>query len=278
MALDVTDRHLRPEVIQSDEAGPRGLLGRVVWPVPRRRPVLDRIAEEREDELKLVKVNIDEEHELASRFGVASIPTMILFKDGSPRRRRRRAAEGRDRAQPRSRELRRADTRPKPSRGWASSFPGSVALAVRVACHATRASATLVKASSSRCGSSSGSNQASSATSSSATGSASTTLHLEVEVQRRDGIGRVAVDIHPGADEPPGLALEPRLLPQLAAQPVRRRLALLEEAARHVPLPAVGLDRAAGEKDAPLRVLDERAHAGRGVRVVDGSAAGAIRN
>jgi thioredoxin 1 len=47
-------------------------------------PVLERIAEERPDELTLVKVNIDEEQELAQRYGVMSIPTMILFKDGEP--------------------------------------------------------------------------------------------------------------------------------------------------------------------------------------------------
>ena len=47
-------------------------------------PVLDRIAAEHEDELKLVKVNIDEEQDLAMRYGVQSIPTMILFKDGEP--------------------------------------------------------------------------------------------------------------------------------------------------------------------------------------------------
>ena len=46
--------------------------------------VLERIADERGDELKLVKVNIDEEQGLAQRYGVASIPTMILFKDGEP--------------------------------------------------------------------------------------------------------------------------------------------------------------------------------------------------
>ena len=40
--------------------------------------------EERVDELKLVKVNIDEERELAEKYGIASIPTMILFKDGEP--------------------------------------------------------------------------------------------------------------------------------------------------------------------------------------------------
>jgi thioredoxin 1 len=47
-------------------------------------PILDKIAEERSGELKLVKVNIDEEQGLAERYGIASIPTMVLFKDGEP--------------------------------------------------------------------------------------------------------------------------------------------------------------------------------------------------
>ena len=47
-------------------------------------PILDKIAEERAGELKLVKVNIDEEQGLAERYGIASIPTIVLFKDGEP--------------------------------------------------------------------------------------------------------------------------------------------------------------------------------------------------
>ena len=46
-------------------------------------PVLDQIAEERED-LKIVKLNIDEQPAVAQRYGVMSIPTLILFKDGAP--------------------------------------------------------------------------------------------------------------------------------------------------------------------------------------------------
>jgi thioredoxin len=46
-------------------------------------PVLDQIAEERSD-LKVVKLNIDEEPSIAQRYGVMSIPTLILFKDGEP--------------------------------------------------------------------------------------------------------------------------------------------------------------------------------------------------
>jgi thioredoxin 1 len=47
-------------------------------------PVIDKIAEERADELKVVKVNIDEEQGLAMRYGIASIPTIVLFKNGEP--------------------------------------------------------------------------------------------------------------------------------------------------------------------------------------------------
>jgi thioredoxin 1 len=45
-------------------------------------PVLDRIADDHE--LKIVKVNIDDEQALAQRYGVASIPMMILFENGEP--------------------------------------------------------------------------------------------------------------------------------------------------------------------------------------------------
>jgi thioredoxin 1 len=45
-------------------------------------PVLDRIANEHQ--VKLVKVNIDEHQDLAQRYGVASIPFMVLFENGEP--------------------------------------------------------------------------------------------------------------------------------------------------------------------------------------------------
>ena len=47
-------------------------------------PVLEQIAAERRGELKGANVNIDEEPELAALFGVQSIPTIVLFKDGGP--------------------------------------------------------------------------------------------------------------------------------------------------------------------------------------------------
>ena len=44
-------------------------------------PVVDQIAEERQD-IKVCKVNIDEQPELAQIFGIMSIPTLLVFRDG----------------------------------------------------------------------------------------------------------------------------------------------------------------------------------------------------
>ncbi len=44
-------------------------------------PVIDEIARERQD-IRVCKINVDEEAELASRFGVMSIPTLAVMKDG----------------------------------------------------------------------------------------------------------------------------------------------------------------------------------------------------
>jgi thioredoxin 1 len=52
------------------------------WPCHAVAPVLERIAAEHR--LKLVKIDYDEEPRLASRYGVQSIPNMILFEGGEP--------------------------------------------------------------------------------------------------------------------------------------------------------------------------------------------------
>jgi len=47
-------------------------------------PVLEEIAAERPDDLRIVKLNTDENQQTAAAFQVLSIPTMILFKGGQP--------------------------------------------------------------------------------------------------------------------------------------------------------------------------------------------------
>ena len=84
MADNVTESTLEQEVLQSDRLVLVDFWAEWCGPCHAVAPVLDRIAAEREGELKLVKVNIDEEQGIAQRYGIASIPTMVLFKDGQP--------------------------------------------------------------------------------------------------------------------------------------------------------------------------------------------------
>ncbi|MFQ3542566.1 thioredoxin [Halobacillus rhizosphaerae] len=45
-------------------------------------PVLEELDEEMSDQVKIVKLDVDENQETAGKFGVMSIPTLLLFKDG----------------------------------------------------------------------------------------------------------------------------------------------------------------------------------------------------
>ena len=84
MATVVTEQTWQKEVISSEKPVIVDFWAEWCGPCHAVAPVLDRIAEERQDELRLVKVNIDEEQGLAQRYGIASIPTIVLFKDGEP--------------------------------------------------------------------------------------------------------------------------------------------------------------------------------------------------
>ena len=84
MAKAVKTTDFDNEVLQSEKPVLVDFWAEWCGPCHAVSPILDKIAAEHEGELKLVKVNIDEEQELAMRYGVQSIPTMILFKDGEP--------------------------------------------------------------------------------------------------------------------------------------------------------------------------------------------------
>ena len=84
MSSAVTTSTFEQEVLQSEKPVIVDFWAEWCGPCHAVAPVLDKIAEERADELKLVKINVDEEQELMIRYGVQSIPTIILFKDGEP--------------------------------------------------------------------------------------------------------------------------------------------------------------------------------------------------
>src|SRR5918999_2004451 len=84
MSTAVTESTFEQEVLQSDKPVIVDFWAEWCGPCHAVAPVLDKIVEERQDEIKLVKVNIDQEQALSLKYGVMSIPTMILFRDGEP--------------------------------------------------------------------------------------------------------------------------------------------------------------------------------------------------
>jgi thioredoxin 1 len=84
MATTVTEQSFEEEVLQSGTPVVVDFWAEWCGPCHAVEPVLNRIVDESNGELKLVKVNIDEQPGLAARYGVQSIPMMILFKGGEP--------------------------------------------------------------------------------------------------------------------------------------------------------------------------------------------------
>src|SRR5512132_4394111 len=84
MATTVTEQSFEEEVLQSDKPVIVDFWAEWCGPCHAVAPVLDRSVEESNGDLKLVKVNIDEQPAMSQRFGVQSIPTMIPFKNGDP--------------------------------------------------------------------------------------------------------------------------------------------------------------------------------------------------
>src|SRR5437868_12569200 len=79
----VTEQNFEQQVLQSDQAVLVDFWAEWCGPCHAIAPVLEQMASERSD-LKVVKLNIDEQPAVAQRYGVMSIPTLILFKDGEP--------------------------------------------------------------------------------------------------------------------------------------------------------------------------------------------------
>ena len=81
-SITVTADNFRSAVVESDKPVLVDFWAAWCGPCQAVGPVLDQIAEEEADKLTVAKVNVDEQQALAQVFGVMSIPTMMVFKDG----------------------------------------------------------------------------------------------------------------------------------------------------------------------------------------------------
>lgn len=79
--ITINKENFETEVMQSDKPVLLDFWASWCGPCRMVSPVVDEIAEERAD-IKVGKVNVDEQQELAARFDIMSIPTLIVMKDG----------------------------------------------------------------------------------------------------------------------------------------------------------------------------------------------------
>ena len=79
--LKITDENFEEEVLQSDKTVLLDFYADWCGPCKMQSPIIDEIAGSRQD-IKVGKINVDENQDLSSKYNVMSIPTLIIMKNG----------------------------------------------------------------------------------------------------------------------------------------------------------------------------------------------------
>ncbi len=82
--VHTSDGNFDADVLQSEKAVLLDFWAEWCSPCKAIAPILAEAADEYEDKLSVVKLNIDENPNIAQKFGIRSIPTLMIFKGGAP--------------------------------------------------------------------------------------------------------------------------------------------------------------------------------------------------
>ncbi len=82
--IHITDNSFDAEVLKSNIPVLTDFWATWCGPCKTIAPILEEIAEEYDGQLRIAKLDVDENIQMAAEYGVRGIPTMILFKDGQP--------------------------------------------------------------------------------------------------------------------------------------------------------------------------------------------------
>lgn len=82
MEITVTMENFEQEVLKSELPVLVDFWAGWCGPCMMLAPVVEEISQEYEGKVKVCKINVDEQGELAQKFGIMSIPTVLVFKDG----------------------------------------------------------------------------------------------------------------------------------------------------------------------------------------------------
>ena len=80
----IKEKEFESEVINSDKPVLIDFWAEWCGPCKEIVPILEEIADEMQDIIKVVKINLDENPNIPNKYGIQSIPTMIIFKKGQP--------------------------------------------------------------------------------------------------------------------------------------------------------------------------------------------------
>ena len=82
MVFEITEQKFEKEVLNSKDTVLLDFWASWCGPCRMLSPVIEEISNEYFDKVKVGKVNVDEQSELAQKFGIMSIPTLMVFKNG----------------------------------------------------------------------------------------------------------------------------------------------------------------------------------------------------